>query len=272
DLATGRRDRIVTKGVYPASVSPSGRYVLYPQDGNWWTYDLTTKARVNLTGKISSAFVNMEDDHPVHERRPYGVGAWTTNDRSVIVYDRYDLWQIAPDGANPVRLTRGREDSTVYRIEVLDPEVRTIDPSKPIILSTTGDSNKRSGFAPLTTGQPAQRLLWLDKSFGRLVQAKNASSTFAFIEQSAEESPNVFVTAAGFDAAQQVSHTNTFLADHAWGKQVLMDYTNSRGDKLQMMLTYPADYQPGKQYPMVVYYYEKLSQGFHQWVAPTDRS
>src|SRR4029077_15785423 len=99
DLATGRRDRIVTKGVYPASVSPSGRYVLYPQDGNWWTYDLTTKARVNLTGKISRAFVHMEDDHPVHERRPYGVGAWTTNDRSVILYDRYDLWQITPDGS-----------------------------------------------------------------------------------------------------------------------------------------------------------------------------
>jgi dipeptidyl aminopeptidase/acylaminoacyl peptidase len=272
DLATGRRDRIVTKGVYPASGSPSGRYVLYPQDGNWWTYDLATKTRVNLTGKIQSAFVNMEDDHPVHERRPYGVGAWTTNDRSVMLYDRYDLWQIAPDGSNPVRLTRGREDSTVYRIEVVDPEVRTIDPNKPIILSATGDWNKKSGFARLTIGQPAQRLLWLDKSVGRLVQAKNAPSAFAFIEQSAEESPNVFVTAAGFDAARQVSHTNSFLADRPWGKQVLMDYTNARGDKLQMMLTYPADYQSGKQYPMVVYYYEKLSQGFHQWVAPTDRS
>ena len=272
DVASGRRDRIVTKGVYPASASATGRYVLYPQGGNWWTYDLATKARVNLTGKLSSAFVNMEDDHPVHERRPYGVGGWTTNDRSVILYDRYDLWQIAPDGSNPVRLTRGREDSTVYRIEVLDADTRTIDPAKPIILSTTGDWNKKSGFSRLTIGQSAQRLLWLDKSVGRLVQAKNAPTTFAFIEQSADESPNVFVTRAGFDAAEQVSHTNAFLADHAWGKQVLLPYTNSRGDKLQMMLTYPADYEPGKQYPMVVYYYEKLSQGFHQWVAPTDRS
>ena len=272
DLATGRRDRIVTKGVYPASASPMGRYVLYPQGGNWWAYDLSTKARVNLTGKLSSAFVNMEDDHPLHERRPCGVGGWTTNDRSVILYDRYDLWQVAPDGSNPVRLTRGREDSTVYRIEVLDPELRTIDPTKPIILSMTGDWNKKSGFARLTIGKSAQVLLWLDKSVGRLIQAKNAPSIFAFIEQSAEESPNVFVTSAGFDAAQQVSHTNAFLADHAWGKQVLMSYANARGDKLQMMLTYPADYQPGKQYPMVVYYYEKLSQTFHQWVAPTDRS
>jgi len=271
-LGTGQRERVVTKGVYPASASPGGRYVLYPQGGQWWTYDLTTKARANLTGKIASTFVNMEDDHPIHERRPYGVGGWTTGDRAVILYDRYDLWQVAPDGSNPVRLTRGREDSTVYRIEVLDADARTIDPSKPLILSASGDWNKKDGFARLTIGQPAQRLLWVDKSVGRLIRAKSAPNVYAFVQQTAEESPNVFVTTAGFEAAQQVSHTNAFLADRAWGKQVLMDYTNSHGDKLQMMLTYPADYQPGKQYPMVVYYYEKLSQGFHQWVAPTDRS
>jgi len=53
---------------------------------------------------------------------------------------------------------------------------------------------------------------------------------------------------------------------------VLMDYSNKRGDKLQMMLTYPANYEPGKKYPMVVYYYEKLSQGFHQYVVPSERS
>jgi dipeptidyl aminopeptidase/acylaminoacyl peptidase len=39
-----------------------------------------------------------------------------------------------------------------------------------------------------------------------------------------------------------------------------------------MMLTYPANYEPGKKYPMVVYYYEKLSQGFHQYVNPSERS
>jgi dipeptidyl aminopeptidase/acylaminoacyl peptidase len=39
-----------------------------------------------------------------------------------------------------------------------------------------------------------------------------------------------------------------------------------------MMLTYPANYQPGKKYPMLVYYYEKLSQGFHQYVGPSDRA
>ena len=272
DPATGQRERVATKTVYPAAVSPGGRYVLYPQGGHWWTYDLTSKARINLTAKIPTSFVNTEDDHPIHERRPYGVGGWTTGDRSVILYDRYDLWQVAPDGSKPMRLTRGREDSTVYRIEVLDPDARVIDPAKPLILATTGDWNKKSGYARLTIGQSAQRLLWADKSFTRLTQAKNAPNVLAYVAQSAEQPPNVFVTTASLSDAQQVSHTNAFVSDHAWGKQVLMDYTNAHGDTLQMMLTYPANYEPGKQYPMVVYYYEKLSQGFNQWVAPTDRS
>jgi dipeptidyl aminopeptidase/acylaminoacyl peptidase len=47
-----------------------------------------------------------------------------------------------------------------------------------------------------------------------------------------------------------------------------MNYTNKHGDKLQMMHAYPANYEPGKKYPMVVYYYEKLSQGYHSFVAP----
>ena len=223
DPATGQRERIIVKTAFPAATSPGGRYVLFAQGGHWWTYDVTNKARVNLTARIPSAFVNMEDDHPVHERRPYGIGGWTTGDRSVILYDRYDLWQVAPDGSHPMRLTRGREDSTVYRIEMLDPDLRAIDPAKPLTLSATGDWNKKSGYARLTIGQPAQRLLWVDKSVTRLIQAKNAPNVYAYVSQSAEEPPNVFVTTTSLADARQISHTNAFLGDYAWGKQVVME-------------------------------------------------
>jgi len=123
----------------------------------------------------------------------------------------------------------------------------------------------------LTLGQPVQRLLWIDKGVGRLEKAKDAD-VYSYVTQTYEEAPNLFVASGALTDAKQISHTNAFLGEYAWGKQALMNYTNKRGDTLQMMLTYPADYQPGKQYPMVVYYYEKLSQGFHQFVVPTDRA
>ena len=297
DLATGKRDKIVTKSLYGATPSPSGRYALYQQDGQWWTTDLTTGARANLTGKIKSVFVNMEDDHPVPERRAYGAAGFTTGEKSVILYDRFDLWQVNTDGSNPVRLTRGREDSTVYRCASepgaggfgggrggrggggvsgpapcqLGDDGHTIDAEKPLVLTATGEYNKKSGYARVTVGQPAQRVLWLDKQVTGLRKARHAD-VYLVEEQTFEESPNYFLAGPALSDARQVSQTNAFQSEYAWGKQVLMGYTNRRGDKLQMMLAYPANYEPGHKYPMVVYYYEKLSQGFHQYVTPNDRN
>ena len=298
DPATGQRTKLLTKSAYGATLSPSGKHVLYQQDGHWYALDLASGARTDLTGTIKSTFVDVEDDHPVAERRSYGVGGFTTDDRSAILYDRFDAWLVNLDGSNATRLTRGREDSTVYRCvtegfgrfgrgggrggrggAAANPsapcqpgnEGSTIDPSKPLLFTATGEYDKKSGYARVTIGQPAQRLVWLDKQVSRLAKADNAD-VYLMEEQTAEESPNYFVAGANLGDAKPVSNTNAFQHEFAWGKQVLMPYTNKRGDKLQMMLTYPADYQPGKKYPMVVYYYEKLSQGFHQYVVPNLRN
>jgi dienelactone hydrolase len=295
DPATGKRNKILSKSPFGATISPSGKTALYQQGGQWWALDIAKNARTNLTGKIGSSFVNGEDDHPVPERRAYGAAGFTNDEKSVILYDRFDLWQVNLDGGNPVRITRGKEDSTVYRCVVefggggrggrgggrgaaaatspcsLDGEGRSIDLSKPLVLTATGEYNKKSGYAKVMVGQPVQRLVWADKQVGGLRKAQDAD-VYLLQEQSFAESPNYFVASASLADAKPVSNTNAFQSNYAWGKQELMNYTNRRGDKLQMMLTYPANYEPGKKYPMVVYYYEKLSQGFHQYVAPSERS
>ena len=63
DAATGKRDLIVKKTVGTVSISPNGRYVLYSQNGQWWSYDATTAKRADLTGKTRANFTDVEDDH-----------------------------------------------------------------------------------------------------------------------------------------------------------------------------------------------------------------
>src|SRR6185437_2043512 len=291
DVASGKRDKLLTRSHYGATLSPSGRYALYEQDGQWWSADLTTGARANLTGKIKSVFVNMEDDHPVPERRAYGAAGFTTGEKSVILYDRFDLWQVNLDGSNATRITRGREDSTVYRCASefgggrgggggertrstpcqLDNESGMIDPAKPLTLTATGEYSKKSGYAAVTIGQPVERLVWADKMVSGLHKAADAD-VYVVEQQSYEDPPNLYVGGEKLADLKQVSNIDAFQSEYAWSKQVLMSYTNKHGDKLQMMLTYPANYEPGKKYPMVVYYYEGLSQGFHQYVAPNARN
>jgi dipeptidyl aminopeptidase/acylaminoacyl peptidase len=72
--------------------------------------------------------------------------------------------------------------------------------------------------------------------------------------------------------AKQATKTNPFQDNYAWGRSELIDYTTDKGRKLQGALIYPAGYEPGKKYPMIVYNYELLSQTVHRYIVPSDRS
>ena len=136
------------------------------------------RARRTSPARSRAAFVNMEDDHPVPERRAYGVAGFTTGEKAAIVYDRFDLWQVNLDGSNsdaPHARPRGLDRLSLRERRAagsaaavgaaarrrraiapcsLDGEGRTIDTSKPLMLSATGEYNKKSGYATVD-GRPA---------------------------------------------------------------------------------------------------------------------
>ena len=89
-----------------------------------------------------------------------------------------------------------------------------------------------------------------------------------FTQQSFTEFPDYWVTNTAFEAPRKLTDANPFLKDYAWGSRVLVDYKNSKGQRLQGTLTLPAGYQQGKKYPMVVYIYEKMSNTHHNFSMP----
>ncbi|MEI2765533.1 MAG: hypothetical protein V9F82_07595 [Dermatophilaceae bacterium] len=65
----------------------------------------------------------------------HGLAGWLDGDEAMIVYDKYDLWKMDPNGKkNPERLTKGRETQTTYRYLKLDPEERSIPADASILL------------------------------------------------------------------------------------------------------------------------------------------
>ena len=44
-----------------------------------------------------------------------------------------------------------------------------------------------------------------------------------------------------------------------------INYTNPSGQKLQAAIFLPANYEPGKSYPTLVYMYEKLTDGLNRY-------
>ena len=281
DLTTGIRTPLKTRATSGLQVSPAGKYAIYSEGGHYWTINLTTKAVTNITKGVKTSFVDLDSDSTAPEKPMFGVTGWTKDDASVVINDAFDLWNVSPDGQTAVKLTSGAASQVRHRYLRVD-AAGFGAPAEPVdlesgFLSLFGTRTKKSGYGRFTSGAggAVTQLVWLDKSVTGLAKAENAD-VFSYTVQGSDDSPDLFVGGADLAKAIQVTTTNPFLSKYAWGRTELVSYeVQPKGQPkmtLQGSLYYPANYEPGKKYPMVVYLYEKLSDGLHQFSNPSERS
>ena len=274
DFKTGDRKEILKHWGSQGQLSPGGQYLLHfdEQTGHWLTYRVSDGARVNLTERIPNVRFQQEEHDTPNAPGPYGVGGWTDGDRSVLLYDEFDIWEVKPDGTSPRNITagEGRKARIAFRYRSLDPEERTVPANKPLLLSATDDRTRATGFYRLpaiaATTAP-QKVVMLDKAFGAVNKAKNAD-TIVFTLSRFEEFPDLWVSDTNFKDMKKVSTVGAQQNAFVWGKSELIDYINADGKKLRAILTKPDNFDPAKKYPLMVYIYEELTQGLHSYAAP----
>jgi dipeptidyl aminopeptidase/acylaminoacyl peptidase len=271
DLETGKRTKVADRieDQY-LQASPGGKYLLYLKDDHYVTIDTATRAEARLTRGAATSFVDRESDAAIKQKPPFGVAGWAADDRAVLLYDKVDIWRAAANGSEIVRLTDGAAEQLRHRYVRLDPDEEWIDTARPMHVSLFGIWTKRSGYALVDASKrTVDRLIFADKNVDGLARAKNAD-VFRYAVQAFHEPPRVMVGGSDLKAAKAVALTNPFVTDYAWGRAELVEYKNDRGERMQGALYYPAGYEPGKKYPMVVYMYERLSDGLHRWASPSD--
>jgi dipeptidyl aminopeptidase/acylaminoacyl peptidase len=272
DVRTGER-RKVRERVNERYVQPSGngRYLLFFDADHYWTYDVANGTTTNITKAIATSFTNRESDATTPQKPPYGAAGWTLDETAVLLYDKFDIWEVKADGSRAARLTDGATDQMDHRYVRFDRDEDGIDRTKPIYFRVHGLWAKRSGYAVLRPGATvAERLLWQDKAIDSLARATNAD-VHAYIVQGFDDSPDYFVAGSSLSSARVVTETNAFHSRYAWGRSELVEYKSDRGERLQGALLYPANYERGKAYPMIVYMYEKLSDDLHLYTPLSDR-
>jgi dienelactone hydrolase len=275
-------------GNHTFGISPDGRFFLYWKDNKYQAYDLDAGTAKALGGASPLNFVDVEFDHP-GPKPAYGVAGYTSDGKSVIVQQRYDLWALPLDGSAGRNLTNGigarNEMRFRYvRTEPLDPLVamitggpgggrggraarETIDLSKPITLSAYGEWTKKAGFYQLSNGQ-MKEVVYDDASFSNPVKAAKADK-FLFTRQTFAQFPDLRVSGPNFKDAKKITDANPQQAEYLWGRRILFDYKNKDGVRLQGILALPDDYKPGEKRPMLVNFYEKNSQNLNRYSAPS---
>ena len=273
DVATGEREKVAEKVQYWEGGSPTGEHLLWLKDDHYYAYDVQAETTSNLTDGLPVSVVDTDDDHTVDQKPPFGVAGWTAGDRSVVVYSEYDAWRVAADGSESERLTNGRPDSVEHRYVDLteeapgEPDVIPRDES--IYWSVYDEWTEEHGYARSSQlGSGAERLVWKPQMVMGLTRADSAN-VYAYRVEDFEDSPDYFQAGPMLADARQVTETNPFQEDYAWGRSTLVSYRNRDGETLQGALFYPANYDPDKSYPMITYIYEIRSPSARNYVVPT---
>jgi dipeptidyl aminopeptidase/acylaminoacyl peptidase len=230
---------------------------------------MTTGQSQNLTQKVPAVFYNNEDDHNVVKPPRFPLG-WTKDSSGVLLSDGWDIWLVSARGHGGKNLTEiGKKEQVRFRQRFrLDPDEKGIDLTKPMYFGVYGEWTKKSAVARVENGKVSNPV-WEDALYGNLSKAKNADK-YVFTRETQNEYPDYYTADATLKNPVKLTDANPQQKNFYWSSGVkLVDYTSAKGDKLQGALFLPANYEPGKSYPTIVYIYEKLSQGLNTYTSPS---
>lgn len=275
DANTGVRTLVARRIKFQPQLSPSGRYIVYFDDGRWWSYDVTAKRKRDLTGALAGVHFAQETWDTPSEPAPWGLGGWTDGDRSLLAYDRFDVWELDPSGARAPRMftdSLGQREHTALRVVDLDRDERTLDPKQPLLLRAFNDDSKASGFYEdrLDANGAPRRIVMGDVSYGMPARARHADE-YVLTRGTFTEFPDLYV-GSSLASLARVSDANPQQKNFRWGSVELVHWRSADGVPLQGLLYKPADFDSTKKYPMIAYFYEQLSDNLHQYVPPTGRN
>ncbi len=224
----------------------------------------------NITSGIPAKLYAEEFDMP-DEPYPYGIMGWTAGDLSVLVYDRFDIWEVDPLNVIPpanVTVT-GRKNKVRYRYVKTDPEETAITPVQDLVLKTFNETNKQAGFATARLSEKQEPRMIFSGGYalnGALLKAKSAP-IFAYTKESYIQSPDLYLNTE-WRSETKLTDLNPQQKQYNWGTAALFSWKAYNGKQATGIVYKPEDFDPKKKYPVICYFYEKLSDGLYNYVPP----
>ena len=272
DVDSGQAELIVEGIQDLPQISPSGHYAFWwdREAATWFAVRLADGAAVDLGVGIAQDLADHRNDRPFGDP-PYGAAGWLKDDLAFLVHDRHDLWRVDPDRPEvAVNLSQGmgRERAWNIRLLDLDPDQAGFDPDQPLLASAFDETSKAHGFVELQAdGSAVEELKISDHRYGPPRRAQD-NDRLLFTRENFDEFPNLWVSDGRLADPSQVSDANPQQADYRWGSVDLVEWRARDGRDHQGLLFKPDDFDPERTYPMIVYFYERDSDGLHRHRPP----
>ncbi len=279
DIASGISTPVIKKKTgLEFKISHTGRYLSYFQDYDWFVYDAKLNLHTNLTKDITTSFANPLSNSPPNSA--YGNPGWTSNDKEIILYDKYDIWVISPDNKTKYRLTTGKERENQYRLYTLFDDfiessnfgyihdTPVFNFKNGVVLSAHDLDQGKTGYFTYSIEDGLKTIIFKDALISNL-RLSHDGSTLIYSEETYNSPPKLMLKTMDKDNSKILYQSNPQHFDYSWGHSQLIDYTTQDGKHLKGILYYPSDFDPNKKYPTIVSCYEIQTNGLHNYYNPT---
>lgn len=274
DLRNGMRKLVASPACSQLTASPGGKFLAWfdLKARNWMLYSVATGQTRNITEKLRVNFWDEQADTPSFPE-PYGMAGWTQNDKELLIYDRYDIWQISTNDGSAINLTGAEGRKTLRTFRYLNTkdsdDDQSIAPNERLLLSVFDTKTKMHGFASTSvTSRTAPAVAVLDGySYSYPIKARIAE-TYVYTRGNFQKPMDVYLTDNRWHTQKQLSHINPQQKNYNWGTVEQIHWTAYDGTPQEGMLYKPEDFDAKKKYPVLIYFYERNSDNLYNYITP----
>lgn len=270
--------------------SPTGNYLVYcdaNKQCNYFCIDLKTgklsKISIGIPAwKLGSKQYNQRGIGP--PKGAVGIVGWIENDRKILVYDNYDIWQMDLTGKEKsLNLTNGFGEANGILISLMDndrpgPNVCSIK-NDTLILSAFNKRNKHSGFLKKILSQVGDpEVLFMGPYFFMELSGTSSidigmqplkaydTSVWVVKRQTFNEAPNYYLT-SNFKTFKRLTNFQSHKR-YNWLTAELKSFKQLDGTISHGILYKPENFDSSKKYPVIISFYSYLSDAAYQYPTP----
>jgi dipeptidyl aminopeptidase/acylaminoacyl peptidase len=264
DLKTGVRKLI--KEHYPGTqvyLSPAGRYCVYWEhaDATWQVIDLHSDHIYPITQQIAESFQEKYHDTP---DLPSAIGKvyWLSEDE-FLLESQMNIWRIDTQ-KNVTNLTNNSQPEIHYSLLNFDRDSAYLSIDGLYLKSFNYRTKEEGVWQMLESG--LQPIFVESKHVVQFDKAKHANC-FIVRQSTVKQFPDVEVLDST-GKRMVVNLTNPQQENYNWATVELTSWKSYSGDSLSGLLYKPENYDATKEYPLLVYYYERYTDNMHRHYAP----
>ncbi|WP_343744155.1 prolyl oligopeptidase family serine peptidase [Chitinophaga sp.] len=261
-------------------LSSSGKWIVYfdAELKSYFSYEVASARRRNITKNISAVWTTFDnDDIPFSNYITLGLGGFSDDDRWVYIYDQYDIYKVDLTGTGDyVNVTNGygKANSIVFRFALPFQDWK----EGHFLLNAFSRASKENGFFDVEKNNPRslKKLTFENAIFMGVEESKymsivppiKAKDTSVYIVRKMTASiPTNFYVTSDFVTFKPVTDCHPERNYNGLTTE-LVSFKALDGKSSQGILYKPENFDPNKRYPLIFFYYEKISECLNYFIRP----